>query len=164
MAAYESARRHRVVPLPLRETAYPLAAMIAEGGLTPTVPGAYDIHAEGLVIPPTRIYARGVETPVYEFFLNNIRFPDGMRIDNAAMIAAMKVAERRITEMLNQYGRVPGGGSGTRTWTTRGPKGRGTKLWMMFRSPRLSSEARMRLSDSPISSCVSGRAAYSSHV
>src|SRR4051794_5985030 len=70
-------------------------------------PGAYDIHAEGLVIPPTRIYARGVETPVYEFFLNNIRFPHGMRIDNQAMIAAMKVAERRLTEMLNQYGREP---------------------------------------------------------
>ena len=70
-------------------------------------PGAYDIHAEGLVIPPTRIYARGEETPVYEFFLNNIRFPDGMRIDNAAMIAAMKVAERRLVEMLNQYGREP---------------------------------------------------------
>lgn len=70
-------------------------------------PGAYDIHAEGLVIPPTRIYARGVETPVYEFFLNNIRFPDGMRIDNQAMIAAMKVAERRLTEMLKQYGREP---------------------------------------------------------
>jgi N-methylhydantoinase B len=70
-------------------------------------PGAYDIHAEGLVIPPTRIYARGEETPVYEFFLNNIRFPHGMRIDNAAMIAAMKVAERRLTEMLNQYGREP---------------------------------------------------------
>ena len=61
-------------------------------------PGAYDIHAEGLVIPPTRIYARGEETPVYEFFLNNIRFPDGMRIDNAAMIAAMKVAERRLVD------------------------------------------------------------------
>lgn len=70
-------------------------------------PGAYDIHAEGLVIPPTRIYQRGEETPVYEFFLNNIRFPDGMRIDNQAMIAAMKVAERRLTEMLNQYGREP---------------------------------------------------------
>lgn len=70
-------------------------------------PGAYDIHAEGLVIPPTRIYARGEETPVYEFFLNNIRFPEGMRIDNAAMIAAMKVAERRLVEMLDQYGREP---------------------------------------------------------
>ena len=68
-------------------------------------PGAYDIHAEGLVIPPTRIYQRGEETPVYEFFLANIRFPDGMRIDNAAMIAAMKVAERRLTGMLAQYGR-----------------------------------------------------------
>ncbi len=70
-------------------------------------PGAYDIHAEGLVIPPIKIYERGLETPVYEFFLNNIRFPDGMRIDNAAMIAAMKVAERRIIEMLDQYGRDP---------------------------------------------------------
>lgn len=70
-------------------------------------PGAYDIHAEGLVIPPTRIYQRGEETAVYEFFLNNIRFPDGMRIDNQAMIAAMKVAERRLTEMLRQYGREP---------------------------------------------------------
>jgi predicted dehydrogenase len=52
MAAYESARRHRVVPLPLQESAYPLAAMIAEGALAPTVPGAYDIrsflHREGI--------------------------------------------------------------------------------------------------------------------
>jgi predicted dehydrogenase len=52
MAAYESARRRRVVPLPLQEKAYPLAAMIAEGGLPPTVPGPYDIrgflHRDGI--------------------------------------------------------------------------------------------------------------------
>jgi UDP-N-acetyl-2-amino-2-deoxyglucuronate dehydrogenase len=45
MAAYESARRHRVVLLPLEEKSYPLAAMIDEGLLVPSAAGAYDIRA-----------------------------------------------------------------------------------------------------------------------
>jgi predicted dehydrogenase len=45
MAAYESARRHRVVPLPLAEQSYPLGAMIDEGLLVPSAAGAYDIRA-----------------------------------------------------------------------------------------------------------------------
>jgi UDP-N-acetyl-2-amino-2-deoxyglucuronate dehydrogenase len=44
MAAYESARRNRVVHLPLEESSYPLQAMIEEGRLVPTVAGAYDIR------------------------------------------------------------------------------------------------------------------------
>jgi predicted dehydrogenase len=44
MAAYESARRHRLVRLPLDERSYPLAAMIDEGLLVPSVPGAHDIR------------------------------------------------------------------------------------------------------------------------
>ena len=44
MAAFESARRHRVVRLPLGERAYPLAAMIDEGRLVPSAAGAYDIR------------------------------------------------------------------------------------------------------------------------
>jgi N-methylhydantoinase B len=67
--------------------------------------GAYDIHAEGLLIPPIKIYAAGKPTEVYEFFLHNVRFPQGMRVDNAAMIAAAKVADKRLTEMLRHYGR-----------------------------------------------------------
>jgi N-methylhydantoinase B len=67
--------------------------------------GAYDIHAEGLLIPPIKIYRKGEPTEVYEFFLHNVRFPKGMRVDNAAMIAAAKVADRRLVEMLRQYGR-----------------------------------------------------------
>ena len=67
--------------------------------------GAYDIHAEGLLIPPVKIYARGKPTEVYEFFLHNVRFPQGMRVDNAAMIAAAKVADKRLCEMLDKYGR-----------------------------------------------------------
>lgn len=45
MAAYESARRHRVVRLPLAEMDYPLGLMLAEGSLVPGQPGAYDIRA-----------------------------------------------------------------------------------------------------------------------
>lgn len=67
--------------------------------------GAYDIHAEGLLIPPIKIYARGEPTEVYEFFLHNVRFPHGMRVDNAAMIAAARVADKRLVEMLRHYGR-----------------------------------------------------------
>jgi N-methylhydantoinase B len=67
--------------------------------------GAYDIHAEGLLIPPVKIYKRGEPTEVYEFFLHNVRFPHGMRVDNAAMIAAARIADRRLTEMLLHYGR-----------------------------------------------------------
>ncbi len=66
--------------------------------------GAYDIHAEGLLIPPMKIYARSKPTEVYEFFLHNVRFPHGMRVDNAAMIAAAKVADKRLIEMIRTYG------------------------------------------------------------
>ena len=44
MAAYESARRHRVIQLPMEEASYPLGAAIAEGSLVPSVPGPYDIR------------------------------------------------------------------------------------------------------------------------
>ena len=44
MAAYESARRHRMVRLPVEESSYPLGAMIDEGRLDPSTTGAYDIR------------------------------------------------------------------------------------------------------------------------
>jgi predicted dehydrogenase len=44
MAAYESARRHRVVHLPVEESSYPLSAMINEGLLVPSTAGAHDIR------------------------------------------------------------------------------------------------------------------------
>ena len=45
MALYESARRHRVIHLPLLEPEYPLDLMIREGALPVEVPGRYDIRA-----------------------------------------------------------------------------------------------------------------------
>ena len=44
MALYESARRHEVVHLPLREKDYPLEMMLEEGSLPAKQPGTYDIR------------------------------------------------------------------------------------------------------------------------
>ena len=45
MALFESARRHRVVHMPLEEMDYPLRLMVEERKLPFTVPGRYDIRA-----------------------------------------------------------------------------------------------------------------------
>lgn len=69
-------------------------------------PDGFDIHAEGLMIPPIKIYDRGVErTDVLELIWNNVRFPEGVRIDNYALMAALKVCETRVTSLLDKYGK-----------------------------------------------------------
>lgn len=69
-------------------------------------PNGYDIHAEGIMIPPIKIYEGGRErTDVLELIWNNVRWPEGVRIDNYALMAALKVAENRIVSLLDKYGR-----------------------------------------------------------
>lgn len=69
-------------------------------------PNGYDIHAEGLMIPPIKIYDRGVErTDVLELIWNNVRWPEGVKIDNYALMAALVVGERRIHKLLDKYGK-----------------------------------------------------------
>ena len=68
-------------------------------------PNGYDIHAEGLMIPPTKIYDRGRErTDVLELIWNNVRWPDGVKIDNYALMAALQVCDNRIVTLLDKYG------------------------------------------------------------
>jgi N-methylhydantoinase B len=69
-------------------------------------PNGYDIHAEGLCIPPLKVVEAGVErAELMELILNNVRWPEGVRIDNFSMIAATKVCEQRLTALLDKYGR-----------------------------------------------------------
>ena len=69
-------------------------------------PNGYDIHAEGIMIPPIKIYDAGKErTDVLELIWNNVRWPEGVRIDNYALMAALQVAENRIVALLDKYGR-----------------------------------------------------------
>jgi N-methylhydantoinase B len=69
-------------------------------------PNGYDIHAEGIMIPPIKVFDAGVErTDVLELIWNNVRWPEGVKVDNYALIAALNVAEQRIHRLLDKYGR-----------------------------------------------------------
>ncbi len=68
-------------------------------------PNAYDIHAEGLRIPGIKVLEGDVEREdVMELILNNVRWPQGTRIDNYAQIAATRVCEQRVVALINKYG------------------------------------------------------------
>ena len=65
----------------------------------------YDIHAEGIRIPPIKVFDRGRErTDIFELVWNNVRYPKGIRIDNYAMIAATTLAEERVLDLVERYG------------------------------------------------------------
>lgn len=69
-------------------------------------PNGYDIHSEGLVIPPTKVIEEGRERrELMDLILANVRFPEGMKIDTSAMMAAGKLSEIRLTALLDKYGK-----------------------------------------------------------
>lgn len=69
-------------------------------------PNGYDIHAEGLIIPPIKVFDQGRERKdVVNLILNNVRFSDGVRIDLHAMIGATTMCEKRVNALLDTYGR-----------------------------------------------------------
>lgn len=69
-------------------------------------PNGFDIHAEGICIPPLKVVEAGKErSDLFELVWNNVRFPEGVRIDNYAMLAATTKCEQRIGALLEQYGK-----------------------------------------------------------
>src|SRR3974377_167897 len=69
-------------------------------------PNGYDIHAEGLCIPPIKVWERGQERKdIVNLYLNNVSVSDGVRIDLHAMIGATAMCEKRIVALLDMYGR-----------------------------------------------------------
>jgi N-methylhydantoinase B len=69
-------------------------------------PNAYDIHAEGLCIPPIKVFDKGVERKdIFELVWNNVRWPEAVRVDNYALIAATKICENRLLAMVERYGK-----------------------------------------------------------
>jgi len=69
-------------------------------------PNGFDIHSEGICIPPIKVYDKGRErTDVLNLILNNVRFRDGVRIDLQAMMGATLMCERRLTSLLDTYGK-----------------------------------------------------------
>ncbi len=67
---------------------------------------AYDSIAEGLNIPITKIVERGEQREdLLELILANNRMPDMMRREIASLIGSTAVAERRMVELLEKYGK-----------------------------------------------------------
>jgi N-methylhydantoinase B len=66
---------------------------------------AGSIYEEGVRIPPVKIVKRGeLQTDMLELILHNCRLPEWNRADFAAMVAALRLAERRIHEMCDRFG------------------------------------------------------------
>ena len=66
---------------------------------------AAQIFEEGIQIPPVKIYRKGeLNTEILDLILRNCRLPDWNRSDFNALVAAMRLAERRVVEMADRFG------------------------------------------------------------
>ena len=76
------------------------------GGMTPgSLPLSTEIYQEGIIIPPVKLYKRGVlDADLLRIVLRNVRTPDERRGDIAAQRAAAAIGERRLREMAGAFG------------------------------------------------------------
>lgn len=66
---------------------------------------AESIFEEGVVIPPTKIYRRGVlNHEMLELILNQVRMKQWNRSDLNAIVAACRTAGRRVVELCGRFG------------------------------------------------------------
>ena len=77
------------------------------GGMVPgsISPAATDVFQEGIVIPPARVLRNGVwNDELIRTFVRNTRFPDMVRGDLSAIMAAVRVGGRRMEEIVERFG------------------------------------------------------------
>ena len=75
------------------------------GALAGSMGPAREIFQEGLRIPPVKIFRRGeLSRDVMAILLANVRTPTEREGDLAAQIAACRIGERRLTEIVGKYG------------------------------------------------------------
>jgi N-methylhydantoinase B len=73
------------------------------GSISPT---SYEIFQEGLRIPPMKLFRKGeVDQQLLDLILLNCRIPDQNWGDIKAQVASLNIAERRILELVDRYGR-----------------------------------------------------------
>ena len=92
----------------------PLGYLVAIGHVAEVggmVPGGFageatEIFHEGFRVPPVKIRKAGVDVPeVWKLMLANVRTPRYNYGDLMAMIGALEVGSRRLSEVLNKYGK-----------------------------------------------------------
>jgi N-methylhydantoinase B/oxoprolinase/acetone carboxylase alpha subunit len=93
------------------------------GGMSPgSMPLAREIYQEGLVIPPVTLVRRGVvAADVMAMILANVRTPAEREGDLTAQIAAGRVGELRLRDLVAHYGRrkVAGYAAAVQDYTER---------------------------------------------
>ncbi len=63
------------------------------------------IYEEGLIIPPSKIYRGGkLNDELFALLLANTRMPDWNKSDFFAIVAALRLAERRVRENIQRFG------------------------------------------------------------
>lgn len=74
------------------------------------VPGGFsakatEVEQEGLRLPPVKLFKRGeMDAEIYAIITSNIRIADQRIGDIRAQAAALKVGEKRLTELIDRYG------------------------------------------------------------
>ena len=79
------------------------------GGMRPgsMSPDTTDIFQEGIMVPPVRLYREGVlNEELLRVFARNSRFPLMLKGDTRALVAAVRLGERRFLELFERFGRV----------------------------------------------------------
>jgi N-methylhydantoinase B len=81
--------------------------MSDNGGMVPgSIPiEATTIYQEGIRIPPTKLYKKGVlQSDLLELILHNVRTPQWNRFDLNALVAACNTAAKRCVELAERFG------------------------------------------------------------
>ena len=75
------------------------------GGMTPgSLPLSTDVHQEGLIIPPIKLYSKGVlNEDVFQLICRNSRTPGERRGDLSAQIASIRTGEIRMKAVISKY-------------------------------------------------------------
>lgn len=93
------------------------------GGMTPgSMPLAREVYQEGLIIPPVKLARRGrIVADVMALILSNVRTPDEREGDLTAQIAANRVGDTRLRDIVVKYGakRVAGYAEALQDYTER---------------------------------------------
>ena len=78
------------------------------GGRLPgsTVADNTEVFAEGIILPPLKLFAEGRPDPaILSILSSNVRLPDASKGDLRAQVAACRIGERRILELAELHGR-----------------------------------------------------------
>lgn len=77
------------------------------GGMSPgSMPLSTEVYQEGLIIPPLKLTERGrINRGALALITRNVRTPEERAGDLEAQIAAQRLGERRMAELVRRYGR-----------------------------------------------------------